>query len=165
MYVPSRMALVGRWRSFSNLSSFPLLPALWCGEAEDPWGDDGDARWEEPRFPSPQVDSHLPTLGSYMNERELPRFGGLFVTVKRITMTSTHRKSIFHLGTTPYLGLVVTKARHSFGVRLVTPAPSSGELSQGSPPGSKPSHPSSSFQSRPQDSGQVPIVLWSPQTG
>lgn len=75
------------------------------------------------------MDSHLPTLGSYMNERELPRFGGLFVTVKRITMTSTHRKSIFYLGTTPYLGLVVTKARHSFGVRLVTPGQSSDELS------------------------------------
>lgn len=35
-------------------------------------------------------------------------------------MTSTHRKPIFHLGTTPYLGLAVTKARLSFEVRLVS---------------------------------------------
>ena len=89
MCVPPRIVLVGRWRSFSHLPSFPLLPALWCGEAEDSWGDDGDARWEEPGSLNPQVDSHLPTLGYYMNERELPRFGGLFATVKRITMTST----------------------------------------------------------------------------
>ena len=89
MCVPPRMVLVGRCRSFSHLPSFPLLPALWCGEAEDSWGDDGDARWEEPGSLNPQVDSHLPTLGYYTNERELPRSGGLFVTVKRITMTST----------------------------------------------------------------------------
>lgn len=108
---------------------------------------------------NPQVDSHLPTLGYYMNERKLPRFGGLFDTVKRIAMTNTQRNSIFHLGTTLCLGLAVTKAGLSFEVRLVTPAASSGKLSQGSCPASKPSHPSSSFQSTPQDSVQVLIFL------